>query len=79
MDILKPRDEPRCQIAITFKTEREPIAGYMPVREYRRMKKDYLKGTEKGIYEFILEGHVAEKPVPLQDIDTFTMLPDIPE
>ena len=79
MDLLKPRDEPRYDVAITFSTDRLPIAGYMPVREYRRMMKDIRKQNAGNAYEMIIDGHVAEMLFPITEVDTVTALPEVTE
>ena len=77
MDILKPRDETRWEIAIHFKTERAAIIGLMPRREYNRMLKEFRRGNETGTYEFIIEGTVTETTFPLQEIDTIHAVSEI--
>lgn len=78
IDILRPRDESKCQFTITFKAaDRPAIAGVIPTREYRRMLKDYRRGAQTGTYEMILDGHVSELTFPLQEMDMITIVPII--
>lgn len=78
MEILRPRNETKCQFTIMFKeADRPPIAGVIPTREYRRMLKDFRRGLQTGTYEMILEGHVSELTFPLQEMDMITVVPII--
>ena len=77
MDILRPKRETRYDVTITFKSDRQPVVGFMPRREYKRMRGDVLKGKDLGAYEFVIEGHVTEMTFPLVDIDTIMALPEI--
>ena len=77
MDILKPRDELRYEIAITFTTDRNQVEALIPVREYRRMIKQYRQGKPSGTYEMVMDGHVTEYTFPLQEIDTIIAVPEI--
>lgn len=79
MDQLQPRDETRYEIAIRFKpsSERTAIEGLIPRREYKRLLKEMRRGKDRGTYEFILDGHVAEQTFPIQEIDTILVLPEM--
>ena len=77
MDFLKPRDEARYQVAITFKADRTMIDALMPHREYKRMVRDFMHGKASGTYEFIMDGHTTELTFPLQEMDTIHAVPEI--
>ena len=77
MTIIKPLKETRYQVAITFKTERTPIEALIPVRELRRLRKDFTCGKEIGTYELIMDGHVTEYTFPLQEMDVISAVSEI--
>ena len=76
------------EINITFKPNpetgiaRDPIAGKMAVREYRRMKREFHRGRELGTYEIEIQidgddWRKTEITFPVQEIDTIVAVPEV--
>lgn len=76
---IRQKTESRYSVTITFKpsTKRQAIEASMPVREYRRMNKEFLKGQQNGTYTMFLENTETVVTFPLQDMDTIHAVPEV--